>query len=254
MKKFIVSILAIAMIVGMMVGCGKRMEIPEGEPLIRGEYPTEAPTEVPTEPHFPMKGVVLVDRLNVREEPDINHYVKYQLEVGEEIEVLEIKILDAIAWGRMENDMWVNLRYVDLEDENYDFTMQYDYNIDDLHGLAIVNYMEAGEDKCCNLCRARICDVVLNRIADDRWAGEDTVKEVLTSPTQFSYLWLYYGFPDRAERMQEQHAIERAYMIAEQILLGNHSDVYRQGYVWYQGINRTNDYIVCENCGIYYSR
>ena len=63
------------------------MEIPEGEPLIRGEYPTEAPTEAPTEPKFPMKGIVLVDRLNVREEPDINHYVKYQLTIGEEIEV-----------------------------------------------------------------------------------------------------------------------------------------------------------------------
>lgn len=253
MRKIIGSILAIVMIVGMMVGCGNRMGIPEGEPIITETVPTETPEEV-TEPKFPMKGIVLVDRLNVREEPDINHVVKYQLAIDEEIEVYEIKILDAVPWGRMENDMWVNLRYVKLEDENCDFTVQYDYNLDDLHALAIVNYMEAGEDGCCDLCRARICDVVLNRVADDRWAEEDTIQKVLTSPTQFSYLWLDLSFPQRAKRMQEQHAIERAYMIAEQILLGNHSDVYQQGYVWYMGINYTQDYIVCENCGIWFSR
>lgn len=254
MRKFITWMIVFAMLVTMMVSCRNKVEIPEGEPLIRGEYPTEAPTEVPTEPHFPMRGVVLVDRLNVREEPDINCHVKYQLDVGEEIEVFEIKILDAIPWGRIENDLWVNLRYVELEDENYDFTMQVNYSLDDLHALAIVNYMEAGQDSCCNLCRARICDVVLNRVADDRWPGEDTIQKVLTSPYQFSYLWLYLSFPERADRIQEQHAIERAYMIAEQILLGNHTDVYQNGYVWYQGINRTNDYIVCENCGIWFSR
>lgn len=253
MKKFIIGIMVLAMIVAMFAGCRNRVEIPEGEPIITEEVPTETPEEV-TEPVFPMKGIVLVDRLNVREEPDINHWVKYQLTVGEEIEILEIKILEAIPWGRMENDMWVNLRYVKLEDENFDFTMQVNYNLDDLHALAIVNYMEAGEDGCCNLCRARICDVVLNRVTDDRWPGEDTIQKVLTSPTQFSYLWLDLSFPERANRMQEQHAVERAYMIAEQILLGNHSDIYQQGYVWYMGINYTQDYVACYDCGIYFSR
>ena len=228
--------------------------IPEGEPIL-----TEDPTEPPT--HFPMKGLVLVDRLNVRKEPDINHHVSYQLAIDEEIEVFEINIIDtddwgSIAWGRITDDMWVNLRYVELEDKDYDFTVQVEYSLDDLHGLAIVNYLEAGQDSCCNLCRGRICDVVLNRVAEDNYyADENTVKEVLTSVTQFSYLWRYYGFvPEKVENIYEQHAIERAYMIAEQILLGNHTDVYMQGYYCYMGINRTDDYIVCHDCGIWFSR
>ena len=45
MKKIIGSILAIVIIVSMMVGCGNRMEIPEGEPIITETVPTETPTE-----------------------------------------------------------------------------------------------------------------------------------------------------------------------------------------------------------------
>ena len=35
----------LAMIIGTMVGCKKKVEIPEGEPIIREEYSTETPTE-----------------------------------------------------------------------------------------------------------------------------------------------------------------------------------------------------------------
>lgn len=246
----------------MMVGCGNMannveteheteavfVAIPEGEPII-----IEDPTEAPTEPEFPKMCIVNTDRLNVREEPDINNNVIRQLAVGTEIEVFEIKILDAIPWGRIA-DGWINLRYVDFDGED-DYTVKVDYNMEDLHNLALLNYIEAGQDGCCNLCRARICDVAYNRVADDRWPGEDTIAEVLLSPTQFAQLSKTgLVWPPRAKNMSEQHAIERAYMIAEQILLGNHTDVYQQGYVWYQGINRTNDYIVCHDCGIYFSR
>ena len=264
MRKIIGSILAIVMIMSMAVGCGSRVEIPEGEPIITEEYSTEAPTEIPTEapteapaeaPTEPetVMGTVNTDRLNVREEPDVNCFVIKQLAVGTRVEILEQKILDAIPWGRIE-DGWINLRYVDL-DNGDDYSVQITYDMEDLHNLALINYVEAGQDNCCNTCRRRICDVVLNRITDDRWAGEDTIAEVLLSPTQFAQLSKTgLVFPDRADRLAEQHAIERAYMIAEQVLLGNHTDVYQQGYVWYQGINRTNDYIVCYDCGIYFSR
>lgn len=249
MRKIIGSILVIVMIVGMMVGCGNKTEVTESEPIVM-ENPTEAPTEEPTEPETVM-GTVNTDRLNVREEPDINCFVIKQLAVGTRVEILERKILDAIPWGRIE-DGWINLRYVDL-DNGEDYTVQVTYDMEDLHNLTLINYIEAGEDGCCNTCRLRICDVVLNRVADDRW--EDTIEDVLLSPTQFAQLSKTgLVFPNRADHLTEQHAIERAYMIAEQILLGNHSDVYQQGYVWYQGTNRTNDYFSCNNCGIYFSR
>lgn len=215
-------------------------EIPEGEPLI-----TEDPTEPPT-----FMGTVNTDRLNVRKEPYIDAHVFRQLEVGTRVEILEEKILDAVTWGRIE-DGWINLRYVTLDGEIKP-TVNTTVDLDELRCLAIVNYMEAGEDGCCNDCRRRICDVVLNRVADDRW--EDSIEKVLTEPYQFSYLWQDLDWPARAKAMGEQHAIERAFMIAEEVLLGNHSDVYQQGYVYYQGINRTDDYIVCNDCGIWFSR
>ena len=221
------------------------VEIPEGEPII-----TEEPTEAPTEPEFPKMGVVNTDRLNVRTEPDINCYVNYQLAVGTEVEILEIKILDAIPWGRIA-DGWINLRYVDVDGEDY--SVKVEYNMEDLHNLALINFIETGEDGCCNTCRLRVCDVVLNRVADDRW--EDTIEKVLLETTQFAQLSKTgLVWPSRAKNMNEQHAIERAYMIAEQILMGNHSDVYQQGYVWYMGAPHTRDFIRCPDCNIYFSR
>lgn len=261
MKKFIGCITILLLLIVMLCGCNKA-EIPEGEPIITEDNITEVPTEEP-QPVFPMKGIVLVHKLNVRMEPDVNHYVSYQLDIDSEIEIYEIKTIPTedfgdLTWGRLEDGMWVNLRYIDLEDENFDYTVQVDYSLEDLRGLAIVNYMEAGEDGCCNLCRKRICDVVLNRVADTRegyYGNENTVEEVLTSPTQFSYLWLYYDFvPEKVASIYEQHAIERAFMIAEQILLGNHTDIYLNDYYMYMGINRTPEFVACYDCGIYFSR
>lgn len=255
MKRFLSCLMTLVLLL-CAVGCGNIAS--ENQPVIETILNETEAEIIETQPEvkFPIKGTVLVDRLNVRKEPDINCVVKYQLSIGEEIYIYEIKILDAIPWGRLSNDMWINLRYIKLE--HYDFSVQFDYSLEDLHGLAIINFLEAGSDRCCDLCRKRICDVVLNRVEDYRenyFGNENTIKDVLTSRTQFSYLWKYYGFdPKKVNNMDEQHAIERAYMIAEQILLGNHSDVYQQGYLWYQGTNRTNDYFFCENCGICYSR
>jgi hypothetical protein len=78
--------------------------MPEGEPIMR---------EDPTEPQFPRKGIVNTDRLNVREGPNFNENAIYQLAVGTEIEIFEIRIIDAVPWGRIE-DGWVNCYYVDI--------------------------------------------------------------------------------------------------------------------------------------------
>ena len=216
-------------------------DIPEGEPIL-----TEDPTEPPT-----VMGTVNTDRLNVRNKPDIDDHVFRQMAVGTRVEILEKKETpDGITWGRIE-DGWINLRYVTIDGEP-EPTVRTTVDLKALRSLALVNYMEAGEDGCCNLCRRRICDVVLNRVADDRWAN--SIDGVLTEPYQFSYFWQDLDWPERANRMGEQHAIERAFIAAEQVLLGNHTDVYQKGYVWYQGINRTPDYIVCYDCGIWFSR
>lgn len=227
------------------------VEIPEGEPIIREDL-TEPPTEAPTEPSVLM-GTVNTDRLNVREEPDINVFVIRQLAIGTRVEILEEKILDGVHWGRIE-DGWINLRYVDFDGDETPGA-EISVNLEDLHNLALINFIEAGQDDCCNDCRRRICDVVLNRIEDDRWPGEDTIAEVLLSPTQFAQLSKTgLVWPARAKSMMEQHAIERAYMIAEEILMGNHSEMYQQGYVWYMGAPQTRDYYRCPDCNIYFSR
>lgn len=125
MNKIITSIIALVIIAIILFGCGNTVSdsnneetyylgIPEGEPIIR-ENPTEPPTEEPTEP-YPKMGTVVVDRLNVRKEPYIDKNIVYQLAIDTRIEILEVKILDAIPWGRIANG-WINLRYIDLDGE-----------------------------------------------------------------------------------------------------------------------------------------
>lgn len=49
MGKIIISIIMLAMIIGTMAGCKKKIGIPDGEPIIREEYSTETPTEITIE-------------------------------------------------------------------------------------------------------------------------------------------------------------------------------------------------------------
>lgn len=124
---------------------------------------------------------------------------------------------------------------------------------EDLEMLAIIIYHEAGGDACCDDCRRRVADVVLNRVADDRFPN--TIEEVLTQHGQYNYLWIYgIHWPSRAEWDSEKNAVDRAYRIAEEVLRGQHSEVYGEGYVFHMGANYTDDYIACHDCGIYFSR
>lgn len=112
MRKIVIGAVVFVMITTIFVGCGKRVEIPEGEPIIMEEYITEAPTE-PTV----VWGTVNTDRLNVRKEPYIDAYVYRQLPIGSRVEILEHKILDGTPWGRIEVG-WINLGYVDIDMPN----------------------------------------------------------------------------------------------------------------------------------------
>lgn len=126
----------------------------------------------------------------------------------------------------------------------------------DLELLAKVIYQEAGMDRCCDECRRRVADVVLNRVADDRFP--DTIEGVLTEVTASGlgaygrYHWTGVVWPDRAYTESEYHAVERAYRIAEEVLSGKHSDLYGNGYIWQAEFGQGTDNIF--HCNTYFGR
>lgn len=125
------------------------------------------------------------------------------------------------------------------------------YDEEELEMLACTIYREAGGDYYCDECRRRVADVVLNRIADDRYP--DTMYEVLTQRSQYGrFHWTGIVWPDRASDLTELDAVERAYRIAEEVLLGNHSELYGQGYIYQAEFKQGRDNVYC--CGHYYGR
>jgi len=118
--------------------------------------------------------------------------------------------------------------------------------------LAVVIYREAGGDAACDECRRRVADVVLNRVADERFP--DTLAEVLTQKGQYGTLyWDGIVWPDRAENPDEAHAVERARRIAGEVLAQNHSDLHGQGYIFQSEFPDLGSEAV-ECCGIYYAK
>lgn len=119
--------------------------------------------------------------------------------------------------------------------------------------LACAIYQEAGGDACCDLCRHRVGDVILNRMEDDRFP--DTVEEVLTAYRQYGrFYWTGVVWPDRAVKPGEAHAVARAWETARDVLSGEHSDLYGQGYIYQAEFEQGADVIYCEDCGIYFGR
>lgn len=111
-----------------------------------------------------------------------------------------------------------------------------EYTEDDIFCLAAVIYQEAGGDACSDDNRYYVADVVLNRVEDPRFPN--SIREVLEDAPGG---YMQYGrfsvtgvcFPERANSEYEKHAVERAYRIAEDVLVGgNHSELYGQGYVY----------------------
>lgn len=121
----------------------------------------------------------------------------------------------------------------------------------ELEMLACVIYQEAGGDACCDECRYRVADIVLNRIASSGFPN--TMYEVLTAESQYgSYHWTGVVWADRANNPGEKHAVERAYKVAEEVLNGRHSELYGNGYVWQAGFEQGSDGFWC--CGHFYGR
>lgn len=126
----------------------------------------------------------------------------------------------------------------------------------DLELLAITCYTEAGGDDCCDLCRYRVCDVPLMRRADPRYP--DTLEGVLTQPKQYgTFSETGVVWPARASEPGEAHAVERAYAVAEDVLSGNHSDLWGEGYIFQAEFPQGDDpssRIYCEQCGMWYCK
>ena len=122
----------------------------------------------------------------------------------------------------------------------------------ELEMLATVIYQEAGSDSICSECRYRVGDIVLNRVADDRFP--DTMYGVLTQKGQYGkFSSTGIVWPSRASNPNEKHAVERAYAVAEYILTdAYHSECYGEGYVWQAGFKQGTDGFWC--CGHFYGR
>lgn len=124
-------------------------------------------------------------------------------------------------------------------------------NPDDAELLARVIYQEAGADAQCDMCRRRIADVVLNRVESDLFPN--TVYGVLTQESQYGrYHWTGVIWPERASYSSEAAAVARARRIAQEVLSGQHSDLYGKGYIWQAGFTQGSEWINC--CGIYFGK
>ena len=121
----------------------------------------------------------------------------------------------------------------------------------DVELLAMVIYQEVGSDAICDECRRRVADVVLNRVESDLFPN--TIEEVLTEPYAYGrYAWTGVSWPSRASYDSEAHAVERARRIAREVLEGNHSELYGNGYVFQAGFTQGSEGFWC--CGVYYGK
>ena len=122
---------------------------------------------------------------------------------------------------------------------------------EDVEMLACVIYQEAGSDYICDNCRRYVGDIVLNRVNDPGFPN--SIYGVLTAEGQYGrFHWTGIVWPERASYASEAHAVERAYRVAQELLSGNHSSLYGNGYVWQAGFVQGTEGFWC--CGHYYAR
>lgn len=91
------------------------------------------------------------------------------------------------------------------------------YTQEELDILALIVYQEAGGDAVSDDTRRLVAQVFLNRVADDRFP--DTFYDVATAERQYGKLyWTGIKWPERAYYESEEHAVDRAYEIAKEVL------------------------------------
>lgn len=128
---------------------------------------------------------------------------------------------------------------------------QHEYTDAELEMLACVIYQEAGGDAASDECRYMVGDIVLNRIADDRYPN--TMEGVLTEKFQYgAFYWTGIRWPDRAYSTGEAAAVQRAYEIALALLEGTHSKLYGAGYIFQAEFVQGIDVVYKD--GLYFGR
>ena len=124
-------------------------------------------------------------------------------------------------------------------------------NRNDVELLACVIYQEAGADYICDTCRRRVADVVLNRVMSPLYPN--TIYGVLTQYCQYGrFYWTGVVWPASASYAGNAHAVARAYRIAEEVLSGQHSDLYGGGWIGQAEFPSGSEQIY--HCGIYFGR
>lgn len=122
----------------------------------------------------------------------------------------------------------------------------------DLELLALVIYQEAGGDACSDKVRQMVGEVVLNRVADKRYPC--TIEGVITQQAQYGRLhWTGPVWPERAKNPGEQHAVERAYRIAGDLLIRKVDRILPRDVI-YQAEFKQGTEVVAEEPGFYFCR
>lgn len=174
--------------------------------------------------------------------------IEHEIEEIEEVEEPEIRVA--------EPEIYISEESTEEEVEaDIEEPVEEEIEVDpeDLEMLACVIYQEAGADYCCDDCRRRVADVVLNRVGDDRFP--DNIQDVLTQKRQYGrYYWTGVVWPERAQNDCEKHAVERAYRIAEEVLKGEHSELYGEGYIWQAEFKQGTGVVYCDQCKIYFGK
>lgn len=122
------------------------------------------------------------------------------------------------------------------------------YTEKELEILAIIIYQEAGADYCSDDTRRKVGSVFLNRVNHSGFP--DTFEEVATGKSQYGTLyWTGIVWPDRAVNPGEAHAVERAYRIAEELLLSG--SILPPNVIW-QAEFPQGDGLYCQQDNIYF--
>jgi len=131
--------------------------------------------------------------------------------------------------------------------EYHQFESEPWYTPEELEWMAIVIFNEAGGDAASDETRIMVGNVVLNRVADERFP--DTIYEVLTQERQYGlFHWIGIQWADRAADPLEAHAVERAYECARRVLDGERA--LPPEVVW-QSENRQGTVLIAQD-GIFF--
>lgn len=126
------------------------------------------------------------------------------------------------------------------------------YLEEELEILALIIYQEAGADYCLDSTRQMVGEVFLNRVMSPYFP--DTFYEVAVEEAQYGCLyWTGLVWPERVVLPQEQHAIERAYAVAKDLLTNSVERLLPQDVI-YQAEFEQGSEVVAVQDGFYFCR